>query len=749
MKALCAALGLAPNDLSSNPKPDGGSVGERISAIRMACNWSQDEMAGVCGLSVATIRKAERGERVATASLDKIFAKCGGKPVDFPKKDRSENHGQGGLGVQDGCGLPVGRSRDGKFLAAPNPFTGILIGPTGCGKTRGFVIPALLSMDGTPLVVHGRDSSAFDATAAHRVGLGKVFRLRWRRSDGGETGLSPRWNPLSVCARVSTGPRRNSRIESIVSTLIHDRTANEDRFWTSMARSTLIGLVGFAIAKVERLRDGDSGAWKGMPPRRRGMEASLPMILDMLDHAMDVFEDESNSSSSMLDLWLKEAREMDRRESGSMTRVVIELSRLAQCPPQTRRAVLLALGEALSTFCGEGVPRLNRSDFDFDDLLDRNAPTTVYLESRDEGGTDARLNSLFVETFMREIELRREEDGRDEPAVPVWILDDCAALPGIGRIGQKLSDGSFSCLLSSRDLDGLDKAMAPLGSSSFLAATNVKLIARPRSGQALMAAVRMAGGGRDGFPTQRSLAWMGRDEHWIVRHGDCVESISALTLRPEDEEFGSALLAASARPMTPDMPESFESEARRRDEEEAYFVGRLNSAATAMESPRRVVVVTPNDIEALMRDERGELPERGSVFACAEVFLQEGEVFIERPSLDDIFVTDVVEDVVAFVGGSRYVIFDELALENDINAVLRAAGKPCLDPEYAECLSTRAREVGENPGSDLCQLGFDGGAGLDLPESPEMITPQFAINFAVETLNFIMGIEEQKMLFEV
>ena len=103
--------------------------------------------------------------------------------------------------------------------------------------------------------------------------------------------------------------------------------------------------------------------------------------------------------------------------------------------------------------------------------------------------------------------------------------------------------------------------------------------------------------------------------------------------------MGGALCGAAGPPATV-------REARRRDEEEAYFVGRLNSAATAMESPRRVVVVTPNDIEALMRDERGELPERGSVFACAEVFLQEGEVFIERPSLDDIFVTDVVEDVV-------------------------------------------------------------------------------------------------------
>mgnify|MGYP002716722487 CR=1 FL=1 len=169
----------------------------------------------------------------------------------------------------------------------------------------------------------------------------------------------------------------------------------------------------------------------------------------------------------------------------------------------------------------------------------------------------------------------------------------------------------------------------------------------------------------------------------------------------------------------------------------------------ALDDPRHVIIATPRDIQSLTRDAFGEMMDRPNVFACAAVKINKDECFFDLPEPEEILVTDRVEDIVAFIGKSRYFVFDEVALEEEVNSKLRLAGETPLATDFAEYVTRRAVDVGETPGNDIYYLGYQGGAALDLPDGPDRVTPQFTVRWIADVITFIMGIEEQKRMFEL
>jgi type IV secretion system protein VirD4 len=90
--------------------------------------------------------------------------------------------------------LTIGRV--GRRLLATEPQTSLaVIGPTGCGKTAGFAIPALLEWSG-PIIATSVKTDLIDATIGHRRNVGKVFVF----DPTSCTALTAaEWSPLHSC----------------------------------------------------------------------------------------------------------------------------------------------------------------------------------------------------------------------------------------------------------------------------------------------------------------------------------------------------------------------------------------------------------------------------------------------------------------------------------------------------------------------------------------------------------------------
>jgi len=159
-------------------------------------------------------------------------------------------HGKGAFGAGEGG---LARARDtailgvrrptpgrltlglhGRRLLAAEPQTSLaVVGPTGCGKTIGFAIPALLEWDG-PIIATSVKTDLLDATLAHRAGVGIV----WIYDPTSCTGLAAsKWSPLSACGdwvgamRVATwlGEAAQPRSDSVT----------DGDYWYSQARKGL------------------------------------------------------------------------------------------------------------------------------------------------------------------------------------------------------------------------------------------------------------------------------------------------------------------------------------------------------------------------------------------------------------------------------------------------------------------------------------------------------------------------------
>ena len=126
---------------------------------------------------------------------------------------RSFGRRQSPLGVEPHAGLGTGRDLralrvkrptpgrltlgrvDGHLIATEEQVSLAVIGPTGCGKTVGFAIPAILEWEG-PVICTSVKTDLIRATLRHRGSVGET----WVFDPSGVTdGLGSTWSPLSAC----------------------------------------------------------------------------------------------------------------------------------------------------------------------------------------------------------------------------------------------------------------------------------------------------------------------------------------------------------------------------------------------------------------------------------------------------------------------------------------------------------------------------------------------------------------------
>lgn len=312
----------------------------------------------------------------------------------------------------DGKLFLVGKIKN-QLIQMKETLSILLLAPPGTGKTVAFIVPSTVMMDNSCQLLNDQKPELFHMTSGHRASLGPVFQLMWSAQDlpdGGyiteeqaqliapellvldENGepirdqmdaikvrpmFFPSWNPIGPSSIPAAGPRRDLYIERLVAVLCPDPQGG-DKFWTSKARSALIGLIHFLVAKVELGQSADFPELTedGIPPLWRGKEASFPMFVDWFTDAQSDIED-GDGEDPMRELFskaVKEARAMDDAYIAKfgisiMNRSKAEMTQLMNQPDKTRGSILTTLDEALNPFKNEAVrQRTSNSSFSFTEL---------------------------------------------------------------------------------------------------------------------------------------------------------------------------------------------------------------------------------------------------------------------------------------------------------------------------------------------------------------------------------------------
>ena len=141
--------------------------------------------------------------------------------------------------------------RVGRALVAAEPQTSLaVVGPTGCGKTAGFAIPALLEWSG-PVIATSVKADLLAATITHRAKRGKVWV--YDPTGSANVGKTAGWSPLSTCGTWPGALRMAAWLCEAAQPRL-DTLADGD-YWYSLARKGLAPYLYGAAASERSVRD--------------------------------------------------------------------------------------------------------------------------------------------------------------------------------------------------------------------------------------------------------------------------------------------------------------------------------------------------------------------------------------------------------------------------------------------------------------------------------------------------------------
>lgn len=128
--------------------------------------------------------------------------------------------------------VTVGRSGRG-LLACERDASLAVIGPTGCGKTAGFAIPALLEWRG-PVLATSVKADLLQATERHRRTRGEVWVYD---PTGSAMSAASDWSPLPACRTWRDAQRLAAWM--VEAAQPRQDTVNDSDYWYSQARKAL------------------------------------------------------------------------------------------------------------------------------------------------------------------------------------------------------------------------------------------------------------------------------------------------------------------------------------------------------------------------------------------------------------------------------------------------------------------------------------------------------------------------------
>jgi type IV secretion system protein VirD4 len=144
--------------------------------------------------------------------------------------------------------LTLGYARR-RLIAAEPQASLAVVGPTGCGKTAGFAIPALLEWEG-PVIATSVKGDLLDASLEHRRTRGTVWIYDPTHSSAGATAS---WSPLEACNTWAGA----MRVAAWLCDAAQPRTdtVNDGDYWYTQARKALAPYLHAAARSGRTMQD--------------------------------------------------------------------------------------------------------------------------------------------------------------------------------------------------------------------------------------------------------------------------------------------------------------------------------------------------------------------------------------------------------------------------------------------------------------------------------------------------------------
>ena len=208
------------------------------------------------------------------------------------------------------------------------------------------------------------------------------------------------------------------------------------------------------------------------------------------------------------------------------------------------------------------------------------------------------------------------------------------------------------------------------------------------------------------------------------------------------------LRSYSGPPPTTPMPVFLMEEAAKRAAQSRLAAKQQAELRQRAKDPRVVAIVSPEDLQGLTRSEFSEMAAPGRAWSFAPLDWPEDASYLTIPDPSTILTTEDPAEAARFLRGGRTMAFDRATFDR-LNTWLQDGGQAALSADLFISLADRARDAGEEPGGSLYHLGYQGSTRQELPEDPSKVTPHLAIAWMVNIMCFVLGVEEQRRLFDI
>ena len=269
----------------------------------------------------------------------------------------------------------------------------MIIGTSGTGKTRGYVIPNILNCDNESIIVADTKGSLYNMLAKSMKKKGyKIINIDFTdclQSDG--------YNPLSFIRYDKETDKFNEQDILTVSQCLVPIESERDPFWDIAARQYLAAIIAYVL--------------DCLPFHEHTLCFVQKLLCEM--------------SSGRFDILMKEMSEM---YPNSFAVTQYNLFKNNQKAEKMHASIIGVLGEKLVSMSFDGARQMfnNPKQIDFQDL--RKEKTIVFLNISDTDRSLDTLVSLFYTQALHILCAKEPPAKSKEPFYPIWfILDDFAA----------------------------------------------------------------------------------------------------------------------------------------------------------------------------------------------------------------------------------------------------------------------------------------------------------------------------------
>lgn len=331
-----------------------------------------------------------------------------------------------GRGFGDANGVVLGMLPNGRLIVYTGEAHVLCSGVSEVGKTVGFVVPTILSIDHRSAVIFDTKGELWELTGKHRASLGPAF-------------FFDPTNPDSAClnpfADVRMGEKQEvGDIQNLISALVAGSgeapKGEKSEFYAKKVKGLLLGVALHILYDID------------------GVELSFPAISrlmpDFEDKVLPAMEKSGN------ELVRKKATEFMDEDGGVRKNIL-----------STAKSLLEVFDDPL--LC----EKMETSDFSFNDLMTGPDPVTVYLQIR--GSESERLKPLLLLIARAVIDRnlyadRVTDDGRKKVRRCALVLEELAD-SGMRFIVNKMltmRSKGFSVVAVTQSIDDLKREFGML-----------------------------------------------------------------------------------------------------------------------------------------------------------------------------------------------------------------------------------------------------------------------------------------------